>query len=373
VPLLIFGRLFDITNQYIMRNAILKVWRGQSSSLFWLLCPLLFPLSCVYRICLKVRDYMYGTGMIKVSGVTVPVISVGNITLGGTGKTPIVEEISRRLIEAGFSPAIATRGYKRNRKGTFVVDGNRDCAKDVGDEALMLSKKTKLPVVVGTDRAQAIREGIEAFRIDIALLDDGFQLKNLRKDIEILLINGGEGKTNRNLFPLGPYREPSVRIKDADMILISKGEINSDLKQYTEGIPVFRFHYKPVYLCNLKHGLTGHYNFLKGKDVLAFSGLGDNIAFFDFLKKLGANVVCEIAYPDHYAYGRKDMEKLLHHQEAEIIVTTEKDAVKIDPEQAPENLYYLTIEAKIEKKEEMMLLIQNKLSAVSPKLLAKRG
>lgn len=348
-----------------MRNAILKVWRGQSNSLFWLLCPLLFPLSCVYRLCLIVRDYMYDIGMIKVSGVPVPVISVGNITLGGTGKTPVVEEISKRFIEAGFNPAIATRGYKRSRKGTFIVDGNKDSAQEVGDEALMLTKKTKAPVVVGSDRAQAIMAGMEKFNIDIALLDDGFQLKNLKKDIEILLLNGGEAKMNGNLFPLGPYREPAERIKDADIILIGKGEINSNLKHYTEEMPVFRFHYMPVYLINLKHNLTGHYNFLKGKNVLAFSGLGDNSAFFDFLKKLGANIIFELAYPDHYAYKRRDMEKLQLHREAEIIVTTEKDAIKIDPIYAPENLYYLTIKAEIEKGEEMMLLIQKMLSAVS--------
>lgn len=315
---------------------------------------------------------MYSTGFIKVSEVPVPVISVGNITLGGTGKTPVVEKIARRLAEEGFHPAIATRGYKRNRKGTFIVYGDKYLAEDVGDEVFMLSRKTGMPVVVGTNRADAITMGMKSFRIDVALLDDGFQLKNLKKDVEILLVSGGKGKTNRNIFPLGPYREPSERIKDADMILVSKGELNGNLKHYTEGIPVFRFQYKPVYLCNLKYNLTGHYNFLKGKDILAFSGLGDNNAFFDFLKELGANVVCEMPYPDHYFYGRKDMERFSRYQDAEIVVTTEKDAVKIDPEAAPENLYYLTVEAKIEREEEMMLLIQKKLSAARSKLLAKK-
>ncbi|MCX5808768.1 MAG: tetraacyldisaccharide 4'-kinase [Proteobacteria bacterium] len=346
-----------------MRNAILKVWRGESTSLQWFLCPLLFPLSCIYRICLRARDYMYSTGFIKVSEVPVPVISVGNITLGGTGKTPVVEKISRKLMQAGFHPAIATRGYKRNRKGTFIVDVNKDLAEDVGDEAFMLSRKTGMPVVVGTNRADAITMGMESFRIDVALLDDGFQLKNLKKDVEILVVSGGKGKTNRNIFPLGPYREPSERIKDADMILVSKGELNGNLKHYTEGIPIFSFQYRPVYLYNLKHSLTGHYNFLKGKDILAFSGLGDNASFFNFLKELGAHVVCEMSYPDHYFYGRKDMERFSRCQDAEIIVTTEKDAVKIDPEAAPENLYYLTVEVEIEREEEMMQMIQKKLNA----------
>jgi len=305
---------------------------------------------------------MYSIGFMKVSEAPVPVISVGNITLGGTGKTPVVEKISRKLMQAGFHPAIATRGYKRNRKGTFVVDRKKDLAEDVGDEAFMLSRKTGMPVVVGTNRADAITKGMESFQIDVALLDDGFQLKNLKKDVEILLVSGGKGKTNQDLFPLGPYREPSERIKDADMILVSKGELNGNLKHYTEGKPVFSFKYRPVYLYNLKHNLTGHYNFLKGKDVLAFSGLGDNTSFFNFLKELGAHVICEMSYPDHYFYGRKDMEKFSRCQDAEIIVTTEKDAVKIDPEAAPENLYYLTAEVEIEREEELMRLIQKKLN-----------
>ncbi len=351
-----------------MRNALLKVWRGESVSLFWLLCPLLFPLSCVYRICLKVRDFMYIAGMIKVREVPVPVVSVGNITLGGTGKTPVVEKISKRLAQSGFSPAIATRGYKRNRKGTFIVDEKKDSAGDVGEEALMLSKNTKLPVVVGADRAEAIKTGMEIFKIDVALLDDGFQLRNLKKDMEIVLLNGGSEKPNTGLFPLGSYREELSRLKDADMILISKGDIDGKLKAFTKGIPVFRFEYKPVYLCNLKRSLTGHYNFLQDKKVLAFSGLGDNKSFFDFLRKLGANVKYEISFPDHHYYGKDDIKSLLRYEDVEIIVTTEKDALKINPEEAPDNLYYLTIEAEIENEEKMMLLIQKKLSTVSCQL-----
>ncbi len=154
------------------------------------------------------------------------------------------------------------------------------------------------------------------------------------------------------------------------MILVGKGDIDRRLKVFTQGIPVFRFEYKPVYLCNLKRSLTGHYSFLRGKNVLAFSGLGDNKSFFDFLRRLGANVKYEISFPDHYYYGEDDIIRLLRYENVEIIVTTEKDALKINKEAAPDNLYYLTIEAEIENEEKMMLLIQKKLSAVSSQLSA---
>jgi len=354
-----------------MRNAIIKVWRGESKPLKWFLYPLLFPLSCAYDICLYMRNIMYRSGFMKIHKVSVPVISIGNITLGGTGKTPVVGRLSEMLIQAGFSPAIVTRGYKRKRKGTFLVDRDNDNAVDVGDEAFMLSKRTRLPVFVGTDRAQAIIKGMDAFPIDVALLDDGFQLRNLHKDIEILLIDCSEKNNNLNLFPLGPCRERVERIQNADIIMTRNGSISGLLSRYTEGIPVFSFRYKPMYLCNLKHDLTGHYNFLKGKNVLAFSGLGNNKSFFDLLKGLGANVIHEISYPDHYFYKNSDIKMLSGYHDADVIVTTEKDATKINRNEAPENLYYLTVDVEIDNEEEMMKTIINKLSVVKYDLLER--
>ncbi|HOF57190.1 MAG TPA: tetraacyldisaccharide 4'-kinase [Syntrophorhabdaceae bacterium] len=353
-----------------MRNAIIKVWRGESKSLKWFLYPLLFPLSCAYEICLYVRNIVYRSGLVEICKVPIPVISIGNITLGGTGKTPVVGRVSERLRRAGLNPAIITRGYKRKRKGTFLVDRDNDSAVDVGDEALMLSKKTRLPVFVGANRAQAIMKGIDAYPIDIALLDDGFQLRNLYKDIEILLIDCSE-KNNTSLFPLGPFRERAKRIKDADIILTRNGSISGLFSKYAEGVPAFSFRYRPMYLCNLRHDLTGHYNFLKEKNVLAFSGLGNNKSFFDLLKDLGANVVHEVSYPDHYLYKNSDIKTLSGYHDADIIVTTEKDATKINQSSAPENLYYLTVEVEIENEDAMIETIMDKLSVVRKDVLER--
>jgi tetraacyldisaccharide 4'-kinase len=343
-----------------MRNLILKVWRGEAKHLKWFMYPLLFFLSCLYKLCLKLREAFYDMGMIKTKEVSIPVVSIGNITLGGTGKTPVVEKLSIKLKEFGLNPGIATRGYKRERGGMFCVDVKNDTAKEVGDEAFMLAKKTQIPVLVGADRAEAIGQGIRNLRIDVALLDDGFQLKNIKKDIDILILNGREGGNN-GLFPLGPYREPAERIKDADVIIINKGEMNCKAGQYGEGIPVFRAHYKPAHLYNIKMNLITHYNFLKNRNVLAFSGLGDNRSFFDLLKAMGVNVLHEISYPDHYVYKRRDMERLTSFKDVEIFVTTEKDAVKITHMDIPENLFYLAIEMAIEREQEFMDCIIKKI------------
>jgi tetraacyldisaccharide 4'-kinase len=344
-----------------MRNTVLKVWRGEAGYAKWLLYPLLYPLSLLYGSCLNLREYMYRNGKRRMKEVPIPVISVGNITLGGTGKTPVVERLSTRLKELGFRPGIATRGYKRKRKGTFIVDVENDTARDVGDEAFMLAKKTKLPVLVGADRAEAIEQGMKSFQIDVAILDDGFQTRSIKKDLEILVLSGREGKAGNRLFPLGPYREPPAGVKKADMILVNKGMLSDEIIRHTEEAPVHEIRYKPAYLYNIKRGLIAHYNYMKDTRVLAFSGLGDNESFFNLLGEIGADVVHEIPYPDHYAYKEGDVAKLSSFKDVEVIVTTEKDAVKIAAMNLPDNLFYLAIEVVIDGEEELLKRIIEKL------------
>ena len=344
-----------------MGNIILRVWKGEAEFLRALLFLPLGFLSWIYRICLAVRESLFKAGLLRVEKAPIPVVSVGNITVGGTGKTPVVELLSRRLREKGFSPGIVTRGYKRKRGGVFGVNAKKDDAASVGDEALMLARKTGLPVIVGKKRMQAIEIGIKEFGIDLALLDDGYQVKDLKKDIEILILNGKKGEHEGDLFPLGPHREPLAMIGKADVILINKGELSNGAKVRAAGIPSFRVRYRPTFLYNVKSDLIGPSAFLKEKKVLAFAGLGDNGSFFELLKELGAEVVNEVEFPDHHAYSRRDMERLTLLKDAEILVTTEKDAIKLDQLEIPENLYYLAVEAMAEREEELVGLIVKRL------------
>jgi tetraacyldisaccharide 4'-kinase len=344
-----------------MRNVITRVWNGELKYIKRLLYVPLYLLSTVYSVCLNARKKIYDRGWVPVEGVSIPVISVGNVTLGGTGKTPVVEKISAMLKEAGFHPAIATRGYKRRKKGTFPVDPRRDTARDVGDEAYMLARKTQVPVLVGSNRAEAIDMGMKMFPIDLAVLDDGFQLKNIEKDIEVLVLNGSEGKAARSLFPLGPYREPLERIRDADIILVNKGDLDEDMEAYTEKIPTYKMRYKAAYLYSMKFDGMVHYEFLKGKRVAAFAGLGDNRSFFSLLRELGADVVHEMCYPDHHGYTEREMKRIASYGGVDLVVTTEKDAVKMAAMDVPENLFYLAVTIQIEREQELFELIQNKL------------
>ena len=344
-----------------MQKYIVKVWRGEAPYSATALFVPLFVLSLIYRVCLETREILYRKGILKVRRASIPVISVGNITLGGTGKTPIVELLSRRLRERGLNPGIVLRGYKRERKGTFRVNGRTDTAGGVGDEAFMLSRKSEIPVIVGTERIKAIEKGVEECGIDIALLDDGYQVRNVRKDVELLVLNGSEASRRGDLFPLGPYREPIERMLRADALLVSKGEPREAVPAFAGHIPVFRVQFKPLHLYNVKHNLMAHYNFMQGKRVLAFSALGDNRSFFSLLKDLQALVVHEIAFPDHHAYTEADMKRIVSHKGIDLLITTEKDAVKIAHLHIPDNLFYLAIEAAIEREEELIDRMLNKV------------
>jgi len=344
-----------------MGNTIVRVWNGDAKFIRWVLyIPLAF-FSYLYQIGLYAREYMYRSGLIKTERAVIPVISVGNISLGGTGKTPVVERLSKRLKEEGLNPGIITRGYKRKKKGIFSVDTKNDTAHNVGDEAFMLAKRTNIPVFVGKDRLAAIEYGIGSSGIDIAILDDGFQVRNLAKDVELLILNGSESLEKHELFPLGPYREPLVRIRDSHVILVNKGTLDKSALYFTRAIPKFHIRYKPLHLYNMKRNLIAHYLFLKGKCVVAFSGLGDNRSFFNLLRDIGADIVHEISFPDHHRYTEKDLRKCSSGKAIDCVITTEKDAVKIAHMNVPENLFYLSIEAVIEDEKKLMAFLLKKI------------
>jgi tetraacyldisaccharide 4'-kinase len=204
----------------------------------------------------------------------------------------------------------------------------------------------------------------------MAILDDGFQVRDLRKDVDILILNGRESLSRQELFPLGPYREPVSRVRESDTILVSKSEPDSATLYFTQGIPRFQVRYSPVHLYNMKKNAIAHYRFLKDKKVLAFSGLGDNQSFFQLLRQIGADVVEEIPFPDHHRYTVGDLGRMESAKSVQCIVTTEKDAVKLMGMDVPDNLFYLSIEARIEDEDTLMELLLKKLGTRSPDRLA---
>jgi tetraacyldisaccharide 4'-kinase len=346
-----------------MRTIMARVWNGEAPMLRLFLFAPLFLLSGLYWLALAGRETLYRTGIMKTGKAAIPVISVGNISLGGTGKTTVVERLSRALKERGFHPGIVMRGYKKKRTGAFAVDPKKDTARSAGDEATMLARRTMLPVLVGKNRKEGIERGIRDFGVDIALFDDGYQVRNVRKSVEVLVLNAKAGKDSTCLFPLGFLREPPGAVRRADVVLINKGELAGSLKEKAAGIPAFHVRYRPLYLYSLKRQAMTDYRYLEGRKTLAFSGLGDNESFFGLLRDLGADLVRTVEFPDHHRYTREDLERVMSYEEAEIFVTTEKDAVKIEGIEAGDNLFYLSIEAQIEDEARLVDLILSKARA----------
>jgi tetraacyldisaccharide 4'-kinase len=354
--------LIDILeNGESLRQFMTRMWKGEAP---WARAVLKIPLgvlSWLYYLGLLAREWAYQKGFIEIKNSPVPVVSVGNITLGGTGKTTIVERLSSQLKNRGFSPAIVMRGYKKKRPGTFAVEPHIDSAENAGDEAVMLARRTMLPVVVGKDRPQGIAHAVEKFGIDLAIFDDGFQVRNVRKDVEILVINGNQPRQTLHLFPLGFLRETLENTKKADIILVNKGELSDLLASFAVGIPVFRVRYRPLHLFNIRRMAMVDYRYLKGKKVLAFSGLGDNLSFFSLLAEIGADVVKTVEFADHHNYSAEEVRHLSGWKNIDSVVTTEKDAVKIDHMDIGDNLFYLAIEAVIEDEEAFVDLVVKKV------------
>ncbi|OPY66385.1 MAG: Tetraacyldisaccharide 4'-kinase [Syntrophorhabdaceae bacterium PtaU1.Bin034] len=343
-----------------MGSLMVRVWRGEAPLLRACLFLPLFILSAVYRFALVIRRALYATGLLSVWRAPIPVVSVGNLSMGGTGKTVVVERLSGILKQRGFRPAIVLRGYRRKRKGAFAVDPNSDTAESAGDEAVMLSRRVSVPVIVGSKRREAIEKGIREFGIDMAVFDDGYQVRNVHKDLDMVILNGSEPEESRHVFPLGFLREPLEMIRRADIILVNKGELDARMRTVTTGIPTFRVRYRPLCLKRLNDGKVSDHNSIRRKRVAAFSGLGDNRSFFNLLRDMGADVVRTVEFPDHYRYSANDVAYLRSFADAEMIVTTEKDAVKLDRMEVGDKMFCLLIEAEIDNEEAFIEIALNK-------------
>jgi tetraacyldisaccharide 4'-kinase len=344
-----------------MSGLMVKIWKGEAPRVRAFLFPLLSALSYAYKAGLAARELCYRVGFARVARPSVPVISVGNLSLGGAGKTTVVERLSGELKKRGFRPGIVMLGYKKKRRGAFAVDGKTDTAESAGDEAIMLARRTMLPVLVGKKRSESIERGIRDFGIDVAIFDDGFQVRNVHKDVELLILDGRARGPALHLFPLGFLREPLEMVKKADILLVNRGEPDGRAGALAAGIPVFHVRYRPLHLCRLKDRAMVDYRHIRGKKVLAFSGLGDNSSFFRLLQEIGADVVRTVEFPDHYRYRREDLRSIESLQGVEMVITTEKDAVKIDGAGVRDTLFSLLIEAEIENEDALIEQVCGKM------------
>ena len=330
---------------------------------------LLIPLSWLYRASVQLRNILYTRGIFKARKLPCRVISVGNIVVGGTGKTPAVIAIAKHLQREGMRVAVLLRGYKRRvrEKMTIVSDGEKVYASPIesGDEADMMAKHLSgVPIIVGKCRYLTGQVALERFKVDVLLLDDGFQHRQLARDVDILTIPATHPfGSPEKLLPIGTLREPPTALRRADLILLThadtpniSAQAKKVVKRLAPNAPVLESIHQPTHLYPLVVGcqvsgvsyktdllnenlvtenrlpITDNYDIkeLKGKRVLAVCGIGNPDAFVATLMRCSVASVELLAFPDHHVYTETDRHQIdTAFQAADLIVTTQKDEQKL--------------------------------------------
>ena len=333
-----------------------------------------------YRGLLGAREWLYTRGLLRSRALDCPVVSIGNLTLGGTGKTPAVELAVQTLAELGYRPAIVSRGYGRRSTGIQVVADTASIrldAEDAGDEPFLLARRLPgIPIVVGGNRYHAAVEALERFSVNAIVLDDGFQHRTLKKDLEIVMARAQSPWGNGHLLPGGPLREPLGALRRADLVVAvgarrpeEATEVLSAVTTHAPGVPVVLAEHVPTEASVavrgerhgsasrtasrreasgeiVEHGVSravkwfdqmiearrGAPTQLAGMRVLAFAAIGSPRAFERTLSEVGATVVEMVAFPDHHWYSRDEvlaLERRAAAAGARGLVTTEKDWVRL--------------------------------------------
>lgn len=315
--------------------------QGRRTSRFW--GSLLSAISVLYGSAVYLRRIFFGLHIFKRKKILCPVISIGNLTLGGTGKTPTVIQVAQLLTRNNRRPVVVSRGYGRKDESEIIVVSDRQSvlvdAQTGGDEPVMMgSKLPGIPVVVGRRRYHAALRAVQRFRPDVVVLDDGFQHIQLKRDLDVVLVDAGNPFGNGKLFPAGILREPINALKRAHAVLITKTDMSTDveklkdtIRQHT-GARIFTSRQVPVDLIDYRSSDLKPLAVLRGSRVLALSGIARPDSFTLLLKSLGADIVAACTYRDHFDYQKSDLAAVFRKaadEKISMIVTTEKDAIRL--------------------------------------------
>jgi len=338
----------------------------------------LLGLSRVYQAGMQIRLYLWRHRIFRDHTLGCQVVSIGNLSVGGTGKTPVVEVFARALQQRGRRVAILSRGYKsvprplwqraltkitfqEDRVPPKVVSDGRSLLLDseqAGDEPYMLASNLKdVVVLVDKDRVKSGRYAISKYGCDTLLLDDGFQYLALKSRLDICLVDRNNPFGNHYLLPRGTLREPISNLKRADYIFITKSskfgadKLRKAIRQFNSEAEIIECAHQPLYLQDVFTGERHPLKELRGLNVAAISGIAVPESFEEGLRALGANVIYAKRYADHHRYSQQEIINMINRslkRGAAAILTTEKDAVrfpKVDRRDIP--VYYLRVEIRI--------------------------
>jgi len=316
-------------------------------------------LSTIYGKALILREFVYSSGIKKKSKLPVKVISIGNLTLGGTGKTPAVISVAQEARKRGFKTCILTRGYKGKAGGPIVVglgQGPVLNVRQAGDEPVLMAERLEgIPVVMDKKRYNAGMFALEQLgsdAIDMFILDDGFQHWALHRDLDILLIDMSNPFGNGKLFPEGILREPLNAIKRSNIVVLTKvdmacseviRDVKFKVKEINPDATVYTSHHKTKGLISLS-GHEEDLETLRSASVHAFAGIANPSYFKSLLVSNGADIVSFKSLKDHHIYSHHDISTIINSASGLKIITTEKDLVKLRGFDLPDNIYALRIE-----------------------------
>jgi tetraacyldisaccharide 4'-kinase len=306
---------------------------------------LLAAMASTYRGLLGAREWLYARGVLHARALDCPVVSIGNLTVGGTGKTPAVELAVRTLVELGYRPGVLSRGYGRRGGGVQVVADAASIrldAEEAGDEPFLLARRLPgVPVVVGPNRYEAGCVARARFGVTAIVLDDGFQHRTLRKDLEIVMARAAQPWGNGRLLPGGPLREPIRGLARAHLVvatgaraLAEASEVTATVNELAPAVPVLTAAHVPTE-CFESSGM--HFvplAALGGRRLIAFAGIGSPAGFRRTLAEAAVRVADFKEFPDHHWYTREELgglDRRAAEIDADGFVTTEKDWVRLRP------------------------------------------
>ena len=358
-----------------IRFYIYRLIHGKRTHIWdYILLGIMQMFSWIYGMAVIAKLSLYRLRILKTTKLDCVVISLGNITAGGTGKTPTAQKLALMIRDAGYSVVILNRGYKSGWEAEVgvVSDGKKIYmrAQEAGDEAYLLAKSLPgVSVVIGANRAVSGEYVVKNMQPDIIILDDGYQHWKVARDLDIVLIDTVSRFGNGYLLPRGVLREPLSHLDRADVVLLTRADQSSELVRhkikdtiyrYNSQATVFESAHSPCYFVEIADWYKGMRNNknglerLQGERVMTFSAIGNPTSFEKSLEKVGADLVETIRYPDHHDYGMVEMQYIVDraiNQKAKALVTTEKDAVKIPTEfiysQRDIPIYILGIEVNI--------------------------
>lgn len=330
---------------------------------------ILTPLSLLWDFIYRFRRYLYNYGYIHSESYALPVISVGNITFGGTGKTPFTIWLTKQLSKRSLAPVVLTRGYKGKLEHKHGIIEAKKSFKynpvDFGDEPLLIARRLKKgAVIVGKKRYLNFNHYFDHVKPDVAILDDGFQHLKINRNLNIVLFDALLPSSQYNVAPKGYLREGMTSLKDADAIVISRSNqvheqvlqaLEEKICQFTRADVIWsHIYYRPLGIFNANYEKVYDLDELKGRKVFACAAVANPNSFFKQLEELGMVVIDRAVFPDHYFFTLDDVLNFMKRAEENdaIIITSEKDIVKIRKISSEIEVYYMEIEVAFKKGEE---------------------